>query len=975
MKALTYVEIDLEYCANTYGSAPCTASIGVTGTRRCYQSYASCQDRPHFVNAPNTYRFAKNTDYLPNDIEAVPNLLDVAFSPATISMGQNLGQRATLTMTFQDHPHSDTGAGFDKYLSTRGFDPYRQGTFWGKFRARHKYLQGRPIRLIRGLVGQSLAAMEKRHYVIENFDGPDAKGNYKIVAKDVLKLADNDRAQAPALSTGFILSNITAAATSLTLTPSSIGDAEYDGDGYLALGGSEIVQFTREGGDDAWCSLLLHCNGANGSTTFADDSDNAFTVTRAGNTQISTAQSVFGGASGLFDGTGDFLTLGGQSAFAFGLGDFTIDYRVRHIALPGGGARQQHIDFRPSSGAVTGISYLAVSVTDTGSLRVENGADVITSTSNLAINTWYHIALSRKANQLRLFIGGVLQGSVYKDYTSHGVGASRPVIGAQGSNTANRNFNGYIDELRITKAKARWSLAFTPPAAAYTTGTGDTVALVARGQFGTTAQDHSAQDRVQTCLLYQSLTPADILYDLFTRYARIPAAYIPKSAWDTELDAYLQRVYSTLIAEPGGVNRLASELIEQAALAVWWDDMTQTIRLQVLRQIFGAEVLGPGNIIEGSLSIKDQPEKRKSQVWTYFGIINPLESGDEPQNYRSAALTVALQSESDYGAPAIQRVYSRWIAPFGRSVALRLNDLVLSRYRDAPRAFQFEIMRRGPELIRQGGGYFLEWFSLQDDTGAIDQVPIQIVRLNPKDDVYQVEAEELLAAPFDAADLLNRTVIIDANTFNLNLRAAHDALYQVITDPTGITVTCIIETNVIVGSHSTSLPAVDVGSWVASLDIVVKVKGRIQAKGGIGGGDAVRDGQAGGTALYTRYPIDIEINEIHGGGGGGAALVQGGSGAAYGGGGGAGTDVGPGGGGSAPALNGAPGTATVGGIGYGTSALNKAGDGGGPGTAGGNGGNYGSGVSYTGGVAGNAIDGVSFLTVVVSGSVLGPQIN
>jgi hypothetical protein len=52
-------------------------------------------------------------------------------------------------------------------------------------------------------------------------------------------------------------------------------------------------------------------------------------VTRSGNAQIDTAQSKFGGASGLFDGTGDYLTVTHATDFDFA-GDFTIDMWMRH---------------------------------------------------------------------------------------------------------------------------------------------------------------------------------------------------------------------------------------------------------------------------------------------------------------------------------------------------------------------------------------------------------------------------------------------------------------------------------------------------------------------------------------------------------------------------------------------------------------------------------------------------------------------
>ena len=54
-------------------------------------------------------------------------------------------------------------------------------------------------------------------------------------------------------------------------------------------------------------SLLLHMDGANGSTAFTDSGPNALTATVVGSSAIATAQSQFGGASGNFP-SGSYLT-------------------------------------------------------------------------------------------------------------------------------------------------------------------------------------------------------------------------------------------------------------------------------------------------------------------------------------------------------------------------------------------------------------------------------------------------------------------------------------------------------------------------------------------------------------------------------------------------------------------------------------------------------------------------------------------
>ena len=74
-----------------------------------------------------TSRFAVPTAYLPSSIPALPNIVGIEHTPGVIGLGDGLGERASLTLNFQDHPHSDTGPGYDPYLSARSFVPFDTG--------------------------------------------------------------------------------------------------------------------------------------------------------------------------------------------------------------------------------------------------------------------------------------------------------------------------------------------------------------------------------------------------------------------------------------------------------------------------------------------------------------------------------------------------------------------------------------------------------------------------------------------------------------------------------------------------------------------------------------------------------------------------------------------------------------------------------------------------------------------------------
>ena len=243
---ISYVEIDLNRCSEVYGVGACTASIPATGTDKCFNCFATCQDKPNYNKETVTSRHSTASGTLPIDIDAVSDLKAVSIRPAQLDLGESIGVRASVTLTFKDSRYPDTGPEGDRYLSDRSYNPYTHGSYWGKFRARYPFTQGADIRLIRGSSDQSLAQMETRHFIVDNVSGPDSKGTFTIVCKDALKLADSKRAQSPVLSQGELSANITDTETNVTLTPVNIG-ASYGATGWVNLGGEEICYFVRVG--------------------------------------------------------------------------------------------------------------------------------------------------------------------------------------------------------------------------------------------------------------------------------------------------------------------------------------------------------------------------------------------------------------------------------------------------------------------------------------------------------------------------------------------------------------------------------------------------------------------------------------------------------------------------------------------------------------------------------------------------------
>jgi len=209
--------------------------------------------------------------------------------------------------------------------------------------------------------------------------------------------------------------------------------------------------------DDGFTKALLHMDGADASTTFTDESGKTWTA--YADAQIDTAQSKFGGASGLFDGTGDYISTPDHNDFDFGAGDFTVDCWVRHSALAG---YQHYISQYPGAWAL----YKDITTNrPVIYLSTDGGDKTATSSVDVAIDTWYHIAAVRYGNTVTIYIDGTARGTV--DVTGCTVNNSANLITIAAYSAPADFFSGWIDEVRISKGIARWTANFTPPTAPY----------------------------------------------------------------------------------------------------------------------------------------------------------------------------------------------------------------------------------------------------------------------------------------------------------------------------------------------------------------------------------------------------------------------------------------------------------------------------------------------------------------------------
>lgn len=467
---IVLVQIDQDFCTRSFGVAPCTAS----GPDQCFNTLRSCQDVPNYERGSLTLTFAEPRANLPRTENIIPSLRSVSTAPTVINPAngnQNaaaLGQRAVASIIFQDHPHSDLRV--DPYRDTRPYDPLKRSTFWAKWLARNPFYQNRPVRIYEGYVGQTLAEMRVRHYIMDSISGPSDSGQVKITAKDPLNLTDRQKSQVPPASLGRLNADITAVQTTLTIKEAQLTD--YDAAGTVRLG-DELVTYTG----------------------------------------------------------------------------------------------------RSESGGIITLTGLT------------------------------------------------------------------------------------------------------------------------RGADGSVAVAHSVDASVQRCIRYTNETASNVIYDLLTTYAGIPASFIDKPEWDAESTQWLQGFnVSALLSVPTGVGNVLNELLEQVLAYIWWDERAQKIQFKALRALPNAGLIDDDlNIIKDSFAINEVPRERNSQIWLFWNQRNKALATNVETNFDQLRIRADLDAESaqEYGEQRIKKIYARWIQTDAQAINLAARLLGITR--DNPRRMMIRL--------------------------------------------------------------------------------------------------------------------------------------------------------------------------------------------------------------------------------------------------------------------------------------------
>lgn len=200
--------------------------------------------------------------------------------------------------------------------------------------------------------------------------------------------------------------------------------------------------------------LLLHFDGS-----FVDSSPRTKTVSSFAT--ISSAQSKFGGSSGLFS---SYLIVDDTALSLASSTLYTAECWIYPTSAP---AVAGAIFF--SGASDNNFNQFQLYLTPTRALKIhvaDSGLATFTSTGLVPLNAWSHVAVVRNGSDFSVY----LNGNRIISATSTRVGSVRTSfhVGLSRVSNANQTFPGYMDDVRITQGVARYSgTSLTVPTEAF----------------------------------------------------------------------------------------------------------------------------------------------------------------------------------------------------------------------------------------------------------------------------------------------------------------------------------------------------------------------------------------------------------------------------------------------------------------------------------------------------------------------------
>ncbi len=685
------VELDLDTCVHTYGTAPCTAAIGVTGTDRCYKARKTCQDPTNYLTDLLWDPLNHGAAVVFNAKQATLTASEVALGSLGHDTGKWYAEVKIIAMTDRVY----VGLACDTVGLSVGLGTDQNGWAYGS------------------------NGTKRRYHIL-----PPLAFGITYGAGDVVGIAFD----ASVGTLTFFVNNVSQGSF-VTLIPGTSGDSPVK---FVAVGNGGIGTTTVElraldddfdyappAGYVAWGYATSVTTYRFSNLVLPPSSDPDFIAIPAVDS-VSLAPTVIDPINGI----------GKRASVMVSLNDFPhSDIGVDpYVSLR---------SYDPSTRGTYWTKLLARNpYYQNRIIRVKIGYLVdgeAPDADNFQTRLYLLQRIEGPDTQGMIRVTAQDPLKLLDDARAKG---PVPNTGTLLADISEVDFAAQLIPAGIGDAEYPTSgvMVMGQELAAFTR-VGDAVTFTSRGANYTAAIAHQAGEPMQAAMVYSGQSITEVLYDLLVNRAGISSSYIDLDAWNEEVDTWLADYeIGTIVVKPTGLAQLVGELAQQCLFYIWWDERTHFINLKAIRPVHNETVptlTDASNVLADTQSVTDKPDDRKTQYWIFFGQKNPLEDLAKSWNYFAVVVAPDADAEStaEYGDSRIGLVFSRWLPATSRSEAERLSLRLLNRYRDNPKLYAFKLDAKDSS-IWTGDVVEATIRSVVDFTGAPAPSQMQVLQVS-----------------------------------------------------------------------------------------------------------------------------------------------------------------------------------------------------------------------------------------------------
>lgn len=242
-----------------------------------------------------------------------------------------------------------------------------------------------------------------------------------------------------------------------------------------------------------------------------------------------------------------------------------------------------------------------------------------------------------------------------------------------------------------------------------------------RAQFGTTRDDHRADDGVQLCWVRIDAPAYQVVTDLHTD-GGVPLKYVDTAGLRAEDDTWLGTAarLTFCLPKPEKSSGLLTELLADLNMLEWWDPVAQLVKFKanMPELTAGGNVLTDDNFLRDQTATEPQVTERITRAILNYNLRAATANVAEAKNFLRTELRIdgAAESPDEYGDVRPGERFSRFLTNANGSFVTARVARRLGSFRDAPIKLKFRLDPR--DQVNLGDLRDVQTRALTDENGA-----------------------------------------------------------------------------------------------------------------------------------------------------------------------------------------------------------------------------------------------------------------